>query len=150
MIMTEFNGISNWQWVISLHQWLSEESLSLAHWTQSKGGKLWVNTPHLEKPDPTVSTTLRLGGSCSVSGGGGLVANSCDSQWRVARQAPLSMGFSRQEYWSGLNAALHDACKLNFNRNYKQLTHRLLLLRPWWSHPLASTEERGTVWDGPP
>ena len=22
--------------------------------------------------------------------------------WRVARQAPLSMGFSRQEYWSGL------------------------------------------------
>ena len=22
--------------------------------------------------------------------------------WAVARQAPLSMGFSRQEYWSGL------------------------------------------------
>ena len=22
--------------------------------------------------------------------------------WRVAHQAPLSMGFSRQEYWSGL------------------------------------------------
>ena len=22
--------------------------------------------------------------------------------WPVARQAPLSMGFSRQEYWSGL------------------------------------------------
>ena len=22
--------------------------------------------------------------------------------WSVARQAPLSMGFSRQEYWSGL------------------------------------------------
>ena len=22
--------------------------------------------------------------------------------WTVARQAPLSMGFSRQEYWSGL------------------------------------------------
>ena len=22
--------------------------------------------------------------------------------WIVARQAPLSMGFSRQEYWSGL------------------------------------------------
>ena len=29
----------------------------------------------------------------------------CDflaTQWTVARQAPLSMGFSRQEYWSGL------------------------------------------------
>ena len=24
----------------------------------------------------------------------------------VARQAPLSMGFSRQEYWSGLHALL--------------------------------------------
>ena len=23
-------------------------------------------------------------------------------QWTVARQVPLSMGFSRQEYWSGL------------------------------------------------
>ena len=22
--------------------------------------------------------------------------------WTVARQAPMSMGFSRQEYWSGL------------------------------------------------
>ena len=26
--------------------------------------------------------------------------------WTVARQAPLSMGFSRQEYWSGLHALL--------------------------------------------
>ena len=37
--------------------------------------------------------------------GGGLVARLClalASPWTVARQAPLSMGFSRQEYWSGL------------------------------------------------
>ena len=34
---------------------------------------------------------------CHPSGGGGLVAKSC-----VAHQAPLSVGFSRQEYWSGL------------------------------------------------
>ena len=26
----------------------------------------------------------------------------CVTPWTVARQAPLSMGFSRQEYWSGL------------------------------------------------
>ena len=26
--------------------------------------------------------------------------------WTVARQAPLSMGFSRQEYWSGLHFLL--------------------------------------------
>ena len=25
-----------------------------------------------------------------------------DTSWTVAHQAPLSMGFSRQEYWSGL------------------------------------------------
>ena len=38
-------------------------------------------------------------------GGGGLVAKLCPtlaSPWPVACQAPLSMGFSRQEYWSGL------------------------------------------------
>ena len=26
----------------------------------------------------------------------------CVTPWTVARQAPLSVGFSRQEYWSGL------------------------------------------------
>ena len=26
----------------------------------------------------------------------------CVTPWTVARQAPLSMGFSRQEHWSGL------------------------------------------------
>ena len=37
--------------------------------------------------------------------GGGLVAKSCvtlGTPWTVARQAPLSMGFLRQEYQSGL------------------------------------------------
>ena len=38
-------------------------------------------------------------------GDGGLVAKSCLTLvilWAVSCQAPLSMGFSRQEYWSGL------------------------------------------------
>ena len=38
-------------------------------------------------------------------GGGGLVAKSCPTlvtPWTVACQASLSMGFTRQEYWSGL------------------------------------------------
>ena len=37
--------------------------------------------------------------------GGGLIAKSCPtlaSPWAVACQGPPSMGFSRQEYWSGL------------------------------------------------
>ena len=36
---------------------------------------------------------------------GGLVTKSCltlATPWTVARQVPLSMGFSRQEYWSRL------------------------------------------------
>ena len=37
--------------------------------------------------------------------GGGLVAKLCSTlaiPWTVACQAPLFMGFSRKEYWSGL------------------------------------------------
>ena len=37
--------------------------------------------------------------------GGGLVTKSCPSlltPWPTVYQAPLSMGFPRQEYWSGL------------------------------------------------
>ena len=40
-----------------------------------------------------------------VKGGGGLVTKSCPTlatPWTVAHQAPLSVGFSRQESWSGL------------------------------------------------
>ena len=38
-------------------------------------------------------------------GGGGLVAKLCPTlvtPWTAAFQAPMSMGFSRQEYWSEL------------------------------------------------
>ena len=38
-------------------------------------------------------------------GGGGLVTKSCLTlviPWTVASQTSLSMGFSREEYWSGL------------------------------------------------
>ena len=40
-----------------------------------------------------------------TGGGGDLVTKSCltlVTPWTVAHQAPLSIGFSRQEYWSGL------------------------------------------------
>ena len=36
--------------------------------------------------------------ACSVSS----VASNSVTPWTIAHQAPLSMGFSRQEYWSGL------------------------------------------------
>ena len=51
--------------------------------------------------DGEYNTSYWLSGG---GGGGGLVAKSCPTlaiPWTVACQAPLSMGFSRQEYWSG-------------------------------------------------
>ena len=48
----------------------------------------------------------QLSSSHGGGGGGGVVAKSClalATPWTTAAcQAPLSMGFSRQEYWSGL------------------------------------------------
>ena len=46
--------------------------------------------------DTTELPTLLLPCRCC------LVAKSCPTPWTVAPQVPLSMGFSRQEYWSGL------------------------------------------------
>ena len=43
--------------------------------------------------------------SSNLMYGSGLVAKSCltlVTSWTVAHQTPLSMGFLRQEYWSGL------------------------------------------------
>ena len=51
-----------------------------------------------------VSTTVRMTGWF-----GGLVTKSCltlATPWSVACQAPLSVGFSRQEFWSELHMIL--------------------------------------------
>ena len=51
---------------------------------------------------------LRNSGACSlyIDPGGHLHSQECltlyDTPWTLARQAPLSVEFSRQEYWSGL------------------------------------------------
>ena len=36
----------------------------------------------------------------------------CATPWTVAHQAPLSMGFSRQEYWSGVPLPSPDSCTI--------------------------------------
>ena len=64
-------------------------------------------------------TLLRIFVSVFISdgGGGGLVAKSWPTlvtPWTVAHQAPLSMGFSRQEYWSGLPFPSPLACNFHF------------------------------------
>ena len=51
------------------------------------------------------SSYLGYGGLRATRGGGGLVTKLCPTLatvWNVAFQAPLSMGFSRQESWSGV------------------------------------------------
>ena len=53
--------------------------------------------------------------------------------WTVARQAPLSMGFSRQKYWSGLHFLLQGIFLT------QGLNPHLLHLLHWWvdSSPLS-------------
>ena len=62
-------------------------------------GETFINFPGLNG-----LTLVPLGLECVLTGGG-LVAKLCPTlanPWTVALQVPLSMGFSRQEYWTGL------------------------------------------------
>ena len=68
---------------------------------------------HLHITSYSLKSDLSLfslpGGHSRQNIGGGLVAKSCPTLvtlWTVACQAPLSMGFSRQEYWCGLRFLL--------------------------------------------
>ena len=48
---------------------------------------------------------MQCGSQRVIWHGGGVVTKSCPTLatlWTVACQAPLSLGFSRREYWSGL------------------------------------------------
>ena len=71
---------------------------------------MWHPQPGIESLSPALkgefSTTGLPGKSPGLYlRGGGLVAKSCPTLgtlWTVARQASLSMGFPRQDYWSGL------------------------------------------------
>ena len=86
-------------------------------------------------------------------GGGGLVTQSCPTlvtPQTSARQAPLSMGFSRQEFWSGLpfpspgdlpnlgiepgSPALQADDLLNELNMENQVKWQVSLLWPAWSH----------------
>ena len=53
---------------------------------------------HLSEPRTPPQIPANLSESVSSS----VVSQLFASLWTVARQAPLSMGFSRQDYWSGL------------------------------------------------
>ena len=71
--------------------------------------------------------------------------------WTMARQAPLSMGFSRQEYWSGLPfpslAIKYEVSKV------KSLSRVRLFAIPWtvaYQAPLSTGFSRQECWSGLP
>ena len=52
-----------------------------------------------------ISAVQQSGSGIHTYGGGGLVTKSCltlVTPWTVACQVPLSMGFPKQQYWSGV------------------------------------------------
>ena len=65
---------------------------------------------------------------CSVTS----VVSDSETPWTMARQAPLSMGFSRQEYWSGLPFP-SPVIKYEMSEvsEVKSLSRVRLLATPW-------------------
>ena len=57
------------------------------------------------------------------------MSNSFVTPWTVAHQAPLSMGFSRREHWSGLPfpSPMYESEKVKV----KSLSRVRLLVTPW-------------------
>ena len=63
----------------------------------------------------------------------------CATPWMAAHQAPLSLGFSRQEHWSGLPfpSPMHEREKWKWSRSVMSDSSRpqglqpTRLLRPW-------------------
>ena len=64
-----------------------------------------INSPQICNIEIFQAHNFLLGLFISFGGGGCLAVKLCLTlmiPWTIAHQAPLSMGFSRQEYWSGL------------------------------------------------
>ena len=72
-------------------------------WTGEPGG---LQSMELQRVGHDLATKRHNDSFVLVSCGGGVQSLSCvrlfATPWTVAHQAPLSMGFSRQESWSGL------------------------------------------------
>ena len=77
--------------------------------------------------------------------------------WAVAYQAPLSMGFSRQESWSGLQfpspISQHKKGLINTSEPVKSLSFVLLFATPWtvaYQAPLSMGFSKQEYWSGMP
>ena len=68
--------------------------------------------------------------------------------WTAAYQAPLSMGLSRQEYWSGVHCLLHTGILLNHKIEWnKDAVSSMDELRNHYSKWGNSERERQISWD---
>ena len=68
-----------------------------------------------------------------ANSGDGLVAKSCltpVTPWTVACQAPLSMGFSRQDYWNGLPLGRSKLLALSLLQKFGLAVAQVPLLSP--------------------
>ena len=63
-------------------------------WDEKEAGASVLPPYGMPQPDSAAHRVLALGRVCAS-------CLDCVTPWPVAHQAPLSMGFSRQEYWSG-------------------------------------------------
>ena len=74
--------------------------------------------------------------------------------WTMARQAPLSMGFSRQEYWSGLPLPSPVMkCEMSEVDKVKSLSRVPLFVTPWivaYQAPPSMRFSRQEYWSGLP
>ena len=83
--------------------WCQENQFYLNYWTFSVDVSKASQTPHSENlaqeplRSPLVPSSISLWQWKSLSR-----VQLFATLWTIARQPPLSMGFSRQEYWSGL------------------------------------------------
>ena len=68
------------------------------------------------------------------------MSDSFETPWTVAHQAPLSMGFSRQEYWSWFKSLLQEIFLT------QELNPRLLRLLHWQAGSLPLAPSIGN-WD---
>ena len=78
--------------------WIDISSKNLYKWLTSKKRR----TSSLAIREIQVKTTMRNHDTSTESESESEVVSDSATPWTVAHQAPPSMGFSRQEYWSGL------------------------------------------------
>ena len=79
----------------------------------------------------------------------------CATPETAAHQAPLSLGFFRQEHWSGLPfpSPMHESEKWKWKVKMKPLSHVRLLATPWtaaYQAPPSMGFSRQEYWSGVP